>query len=127
MHVCKLFIFILVHKYESTLYILILCPLCPLLCPSRGHLPLQGMWDLVSEREKPTGPSDVLLQWAAEGARDGRGGKRHRSSSDPQYLPIPTVQQELLWSKSLGNALEHLSQWCVPLSFIKEFLEGLDF
>lgn len=30
MHVCKLFIFILMHKYESTVYILISCPLCPL-------------------------------------------------------------------------------------------------
>lgn len=109
MPVC-VFIFILVHKYESTLYILISCPLCPFPCPSRGHLPLQGMWNLVSQREEPAGPSDVLLQRATEGARDGSGGKRHRTPSDPQYLPIPTVQQELLRSQSLGNALEHLTQ-----------------
>lgn len=123
MHVWELFIFM--HKYESTVYILILCPLCPSPCPPRGHLPLQGLWNLVSEREEPTGPSDVLLQWATEGARDGRRGKRHWSPSDPQYLPFPTVQQDLLRSQGPGNALEHLSQWWVTMSWIKEFARKL--
>jgi len=75
MHMCKLFIYIMyVCRFESTVCILISCSLCPSLCPSRGHLPLQGLWNLVSEREESTGPSHVLLQRAAKGTRDsGRG------------------------------------------------------
>lgn len=92
---------------------LISCPLCPLACPSRGHLSLQSMRNLVSEWKEPARPSDVLLQWATEGARDCCGGKWHHPPPDTQYLPIPTVQQELLWSQSFGNALEHITQWWV--------------
>lgn len=110
MHMCKLFIFILGHKYESTSYILISCPLCPLPRPSRGHLSLQGLWDLVSEREEPTGPSDVLLQRATERTRDGRGGERYRYPPDPKHLPVSTVQQELLRGQGLGNAPEYFTQ-----------------
>ncbi len=105
------FIFILVNKFESTVYILTSCPLCPLPCLSRGYLPLQSVWNLVSEREEPAGPSDVLLQRATEGARDSCGGERHRSPPDPKYLPISTMQQELLWSQGPGNTLEHFTQW----------------
>lgn len=102
------FIFILVHKYESADMV---SPLSPLPVPSRGHLSLQSMRNLVSEREEPARPSDVLLQRAAEGAGDGGGGERRRPPPDPQHLPLPTVQQELLWSQSFGDALEHITQW----------------
>lgn len=36
--------------------------LCPLLLSIRGHLSLQGLWDLVPQREEPAGPPPVLLR-----------------------------------------------------------------
>lgn len=45
-HMCKLFISVLGHKYESASYILIWCPLCPPLPPPEDIFPCKacGIW-----------------------------------------------------------------------------------
>lgn len=99
---------------------------CPCVSACRGYIPLQVLWHLVSEWAESASPFDVLLQWETKRNCSSVRGKRRQHSSDFQYVPLPTMHQELFKCPSSRNAHE-LTQWWVPLLFLLLLQETLFF
>lgn len=101
-HMCKLFISVLGHKYESASYILIWCPLCP---PPRPHQRTSFPAKLVGSGSGARGTSRPI--WCTTAA----GGSASRRPSWRRATPVPTRPPASALFHSVTRASPERGPW----------------